>query len=121
MTSVLPTGGNPPTSAAGPSRLPIACAGRQRLREAADSRGLPDARLAPDEHETPVAGRGLWTWPDPGALGRTASAYSDRSACNASTRDARAAGMSEAITAAAMRTAAAPAPGSTPGIRAVPR
>ena len=41
--------------------------------------------------------------------------YSERSACTTSTRDARAAGISDATTAAPMSTAAAPSTGSTPG------
>ena len=41
--------------------------------------------------------------------------YSDRSACMTSTRDARAAGISDATTAATISTAAAPTTGSTPG------
>ena len=41
--------------------------------------------------------------------------YSDRSACSTSTRDARAAGISDATTAAPMSTAAAPSTGSAPG------
>jgi hypothetical protein len=45
--------------------------------------------------------------------------YSDRSACRTSTRDARAAGNSDARTAAIMSSVAAPAIGSTPGIRNV--
>ena len=43
--------------------------------------------------------------------------YSDRSACITSTRDARAAGISDARIAAATRIAAAPTIGSAPGIR----
>jgi len=41
--------------------------------------------------------------------------YSDRSACSTSTRDARAAGISDATIAALMSTAAAPLKGSAPG------
>ena len=41
--------------------------------------------------------------------------YSDRSACSTSTREARAAGISDAMTAAPIRTAAAPSTGSAPG------
>jgi hypothetical protein len=49
-------------------------------------------------------------------LGPRAQAnYSDLSACITSTRDARAAGISDAIRAAAMSTAAAPTTGRTPG------
>ena len=46
---------------------------------------------------------------------RVVTRYSDLSACKTSTRDARAAGISEARTAAPTRTAAAPSIGSTPG------
>ena len=42
--------------------------------------------------------------------------YSDRSACSTSTREARAAGISDATMAAATSTTAAPTTGSAPGI-----
>ena len=88
---------------------------------------LCDQRRQPEGRARRRAGRGLADYALVGPKGsglelvEQRSAYSDRSASITSTRDARVAGISDAITAAAISTAAAPASGTTPGTSMLPK